>query len=46
MKEFQSFDGIKAASVEQLQKAAGMNEKAAKSVYDFFHKNSEQSVEE
>ncbi len=46
MKEFQSFDEIKAASVEELQRAAGMNERAAKSVYDFFHKNSGQPVED
>ncbi len=37
MKKYQSLDAIKAASVEDLMDTESMNEKAAKSVYAFFH---------
>lgn len=37
MRQFQSLEAIKEASVEDLRQAPGMNERAAKSVYDFFH---------
>lgn len=36
MRQFASLDEIKAASVEELAKIPGMNEKAAQSVYQFF----------
>lgn len=35
---FETITAIKEASAEELAKAPGMNIKAAKSVYDFFHK--------
>lgn len=38
MKQFQSLEKIREASVEQLREVDGMNEKAAQSVYQFFHK--------
>lgn len=37
MKQFASLDAIKAASVEELKEIPSMNEKAALSVYKFFH---------
>lgn len=37
MREFSSLDEIKAATPEQLAKIPEMNEKAAESVYKFFH---------
>jgi excinuclease ABC subunit C len=37
MKQFQSLEAIKAASVEDLKEAPSMNEKSAKQVFDFFH---------
>lgn len=37
MKHFMNLDAIKNASVEELQKLPSMNEKSAKSVYNFFH---------
>lgn len=37
MREFSSLDEIKAATTEQLTKIPEMNEKAAESVYKFFH---------
>ena len=36
MKEFRSLEAVKAATVEELMKAPGMNRKAAESVYQFF----------
>lgn len=36
MRTYSSLDEIKAASVEELAQIPGMNEKAAKSVYEFF----------
>lgn len=38
MKHFQSMDAIRQASVEELAQVESMNEKAAESVYAFFHK--------
>lgn len=38
MRQFQSLEKIREASVEQLWEVDGMNEKAAQSVYQFFHK--------
>ncbi|GHU61285.1 UvrABC system protein C [Clostridia bacterium] len=37
MKTFASLEKIKAATIEELQNVPGMNEKSAKSVYQFFH---------
>lgn len=37
MREYLSLDEIKKASVEELSKIPSMNEKAAESVYNFFH---------
>ena len=39
MRYFASLEDIAKAPVEELLNAEGMNEKAAQSVYDFFHKN-------
>ncbi|MBO5657088.1 MAG: excinuclease ABC subunit UvrC, partial [Agathobacter sp.] len=38
MRQFESLEHIKAASVEELAASPGMNRKAAESVYEFFHK--------
>ena len=38
MRQFESLEQIKAASVEELAQTPGMNRKAAESVYEFFHK--------
>lgn len=38
MRNYMSLDAIKEASVEELAKIPSMNEKAAESVYKFFHK--------
>ncbi len=38
MKHFNNIEEIKNASVEQLKLLPSMNEKAAKEIYDFFHK--------
>ena len=37
MREFKGLEPIKEASMEELLKVPGMNTRAAKSVYDFFH---------
>ncbi len=37
MREFQSLEEIKNASIERLKNVASMNESAARKVYDFFH---------
>ncbi|MGF7009552.1 excinuclease ABC subunit C [Lachnospiraceae bacterium PF1-22] len=37
MRSFQSIDQLKAASVAELAKLPGMNEKVAQEVYEFFH---------
>ena len=39
MKKYQSLDAIKAATVEDLANTESMNEKAAQSVYAFFHES-------
>ena len=39
MKKYQSLDAIKAATVEDLANTESMNEKAALSVYSFFHES-------
>ena len=38
IKHFKSIEALKEASVEEIAKAPSMNEKAAQSVYHFFHK--------
>lgn len=43
MREFVSIQAISEASVETLKQVAGMNEKAAVSVYEFFHKETPES---
>ena len=40
MKQFQSLENIRNASIEQLVQTDGMNQKAAESVYRFFHSSS------
>lgn len=40
MRHFKGLDGIREASVETLSNIESMNEKAARQVYDFFHKKS------
>lgn len=37
MRAYENLDAIKAASVEDLKKVPGMNERSANQVYDFFH---------
>jgi excinuclease ABC subunit C len=37
MKQFQSLDNIRSASVEELSRTPGMNAAAAQKVYDFLH---------
>jgi len=37
MRHFKDIESIKGASVEQLKELSSMNEKAAQTVYDFFH---------
>lgn len=43
MKHFLSLDAIKTATVEELAAVESMNEKAARSVYAFFHDNNDES---
>ena len=38
MKNFKSLEAVRDASVEELAGVESMNEKAAVSVYNFFHK--------
>ncbi|HIU25937.1 MAG TPA: excinuclease ABC subunit UvrC [Candidatus Copromorpha excrementigallinarum] len=38
LEEFKSVDAIRAASLEALEKAPGMNRPAAKSVWEYFHR--------
>ena len=38
MKQFQSLENIRNATIEELAQTDGMNQKAAESVYAFFHK--------
>lgn len=37
MRQFKSLEAIKGASLEELSETPGMNQKAAQSVYEFFH---------
>ena len=37
MRHFQSLESIREAQVEELAQVDTMNDKAAQSVYDFFH---------
>lgn len=37
MRQFKSLEAIREASIEELKNAPGMNQRAAQSVYDFFH---------
>ncbi len=37
MRQFKDIEAVKEASVEELEKTPGMNTRAAKSVYEFFH---------
>lgn len=41
MRYFQSIDAIRHATPEQLAEADSMNEKAAQAVYEYFHKDSQ-----
>lgn len=43
MKYFESLEAMKAAELEEIKKVPAMNERAAQSVYDFFHKKQEES---
>ena len=45
MRHYQSLDEIREASVEELRALPAMNEKAARSVYAFFHKETGSPVE-
>lgn len=46
MRAFGSLEAVRDAEVEDLAALDGMNQKAAQSVYDFFHKNPEQATPE
>ena len=39
MRHYQSLDEIRNAGLEELRKLPSMNERAARSVYDYFHKS-------
>lgn len=43
MKYFESLEAMKAAELEEIKKVPAMNERTARSVYDFFHKKQEES---
>ncbi len=43
MREFLSLDAIKAATVEQLLAIPAMNERTAKNVYEFFHREASEA---
>lgn len=45
MKHFQSLDAIRTASLEELEAVESMNEKAASSVYEFFHQTRKNDAE-
>ena len=38
MKAFKDIDGIRNASVEDLEKVDGITENVAKNIYEYFHK--------
>lgn len=46
MRAFGSLEAVRDAEVEDLAMLDGMNQRAAQSVYDFFHKNPEQATPE
>ena len=46
MRAFGSLEAVRDAEVEDLAGLDGMNQRAAQSVYDFFHKNPEQATPE
>lgn len=46
MRAFGSLEAVRDAEVEDLAALDGMNQRAAQSVYDFFHKNPEQATPE
>ena len=37
LKEFETIDNIKKASIEELSKIEGMNQKTAENVYNYYH---------
>ena len=41
MRTFKTVEGVRDATLDQLAHAPSMNERSARSVYDFFHPNSE-----
>lgn len=44
MRRFRSMDAIRDAGIEELMTADSMNERTARSVYDFFHKDKAQDI--
>lgn len=44
MKYFKGMEGLREASVEELSQVESMNEKAARQVYEFFHRQKEESA--
>lgn len=42
MKHYKGLEGIREASIEELTRIESMNEQAARQVYDFFHKETEE----
>ena len=42
MKHYKGLEGIRDATVEELSQIESMNERAARQVYDFFHKEKEE----
>ncbi|HIX29668.1 MAG TPA: excinuclease ABC subunit UvrC [Candidatus Blautia stercoravium] len=44
MKHFKGLEGLREASVEELVQVESMNEKAARQVYEFFHRQERESV--
>ena len=46
MRAFGSLEAVRDAEVEDLAALDGMNQRAAQSVYDFFHKNPGQATPE
>ena len=43
MRRYQSLEEIRKAEVEELKALPSMNERAARSVYDFFHRQEKHS---
>ena len=42
MKHYKGLEGIREATVEELSQIESMNERSARQVYDFFHKEKEE----